>query len=321
MKAVVIRTFGNPDGLEVVDLPVPVPAPGQVRVDTEAIGVGGVDVVIRRGTLAAYGFREGHLLGSEVAGRVTAVGEGVEASWIGRRVWAFTGLSGGYAEQAVASVDDVLPLPDGLTGADAVTLGGSGVVAHFALDRARFAPGETVLVRGAAGSIGITAVQLAARGGAGAVAVTTSSAERGARLRDLGATHVLDRRGEGGGSDAPAGFDVVIDVVGGHQLPVFLDKLNSNGRYVAVGVVGGQPPADFGMRLMDAFRRSLSFATFSSDTVPGPDRQAVRSSQFADAARGDLRTVVHETLPLDQAVLAHRAMDAGAVFGRVVLAP
>ncbi|MEU9444107.1 zinc-dependent alcohol dehydrogenase family protein [Streptomyces sp. NPDC048304] len=320
MKAVVIRTFGDPDGLEVVDVPAPVPAPGQVKIATEAIGVGGVDAVIRRGTLAGYGFREGHLLGSEVAGRVTAVGEGVDASWTGRRVWAFTGLSGGYAEQAVAAVEDVLPLPDGLTDADAVTLGGSGVVAHFALERARFRPGETVLVRGAAGSIGITAVQLAARDGASAVAVTTSSAQRGARLRDLGATHVLDRSGEGG-PDAPAGFDVVIDVVGGPQLPLFLDKLNSNGRYVAVGVVGGQPPADFGMRLMDAFRRSLSFATFSSDTVPGPDRQAVRSSQFADAAHGDLRTLVHEVLPLDQAALAHHKMDAGEVFGRVVLAP
>ncbi|MFI2427905.1 zinc-binding dehydrogenase [Streptomyces sp. NPDC018955] len=320
MKAVVIRTFGAPEGLEVVDVPVPVPAPGQVRIVTEAIGVGGVDAVIRRGALAAYGFREGHLLGSEVAGRVAAVGEGVDVSWVGRRVWAFTGLSGGYAEQAVAAVEDVLALPDDLTAADAVTLGGSGVVAHFALDRARFTPGETVLVRGAAGSIGITAVQLAAGGGAIAVAVTSSSAERGARLRDLGATHVLDRSGEGG-PDAPAGFDVVIDVVGGPQLPLFLDKLNPNGRYVAVGVVGGQPPADFGTRLMDAFRKSLSFATFSSDTVPGPDRQAVRSSQFADAAHGDLRTVVHEVLPLDQAVPAHREMDAGKVFGRIVLVP
>lgn len=320
MKAVVIRKFGDPEGLEVVDLPVPVPAPGHVRITTEAIGVGGVDAVIRRGTLAAYGFQEGHLLGSEVAGRVTAVGEGVDASWMGQRVWAFTGLSGGYAEQAVASVEDVLPLPDGLSGADAVTLGGSGVVAHFALDRARLAPGETVLVRGAAGSIGITAVQLAARAGAGAVAVTTSSAERGDRLRALGATHVLDRSGEGG-PDALPGFDVVVDVVSGAQLPHFIDRLNANGRYVAVGVVGGQPPADFGGRLMDAFRRSLSFATFSSDTVPGSERQAVRSSQFAAAARGDLRTVVHEILPLDKAVLAHHAMDAGTVFGRVVLTP
>ena len=320
MKAVVIRTFGDPDGMEVVDVPVPVPAAGQVQIATEAIGVGGVDAVIRRGTLAAYGFRAGHLLGSEVAGRVAAVGEGVDASWVGQRVWAFTGLSGGYAEQAVAAVKDVLALPDDLTGADAVTLGGSGVVAHFALERARLTPGETVLVRGAAGSIGITAVQLAARRGASAVAVTTSSVDRGARLRDLGATHVLDRTGEGG-PDAPVGFDVVIDIVGGPRLPLLLDKLNPNGRFVAVGLVGGPPPADFGMRLMDAFRKSLSFATFSSDTVPGPDRQSVRSSQFADAARGDLRTVVHEVLPLDQAALAHRRMDAGEVFGRVVLAP
>ncbi|MFD0686111.1 zinc-binding dehydrogenase [Actinomadura fibrosa] len=320
MKAVVIEKFGSPDGLAVVDVPVPVPAPGQVRIATEAIGVGGVDAVIRRGTLAAYGFREGHLLGSEVAGSVTAVGEGVDDSWIGRRVWAFTGLSGGYAEQAVAAVEDVLPMPAGLFSADAVALGGSGVVAHFALERARFAAGETVLVRGAAGSIGITALQLAARGGAGAVVVTASSAERGARLRGLGATEVLDRSGEGG-PDAPRGFDVVIDVVGGPQLPLFLDKLNANGRYVSVGVVGGQPPADFGMRLMDAFRRSLSFATFSSDTVPGPERQAVRSSQFADAAQGTLRTVVHEVLPLDQAAQAHREMDAGTVFGRIVLVP
>ncbi|GGL95300.1 hypothetical protein GCM10010129_43960 [Streptomyces fumigatiscleroticus] len=128
------------------------------------------------------------------------VGEGVDASWIGRRVWVFTGLSGGYAEQAVAAVEDVLPLPDGLTGADPVTLGGS---AGRPLRSApgHFAPGETVLVRGAAGSIGITAVQLVVRGGAGEVAVTTSSAERGARLRDLGATHVLDRSG-GGSPDA-----------------------------------------------------------------------------------------------------------------------
>ncbi|NSC25402.1 zinc-binding dehydrogenase [Streptomyces albus subsp. chlorinus] len=320
MKAVVIREFGSPDGMEVVDLPVPVPARGQVRIATEAIGVGGVDAVIRRGTLAAQGFRAGHLLGSEVAGRVASVGEGVDPSWTGQRVWAFTGLSGGYAEQAVAAIEDILPLPGGLTGAAAVTLGGSGVVAHYGLDRARFAPGETVLVRGAAGSIGVTAVQLAAGGGAGAVAVTTSSAERGARLRELGASHVLGRSGQGG-PDAPAGFDVVLDVVGGPRLPLFLDMLNPNGRYVAVGVVGGPPPADFGMRLIEAFRRSVSFTTFSSDTVPGPERQAVRMSQFAAAAQGRLRTVVHEVRPLHQAAQAHHDMDAGTVFGRVVLVP
>ena len=118
-------------------------------------------------------------------------------------------------------------------------------VAHFGLRHAHFAPGETVLVRGAAGSIGIMTVQLAARGGAGAVAVTTSSAERGDRLRELGATHVLDRAGEGG-EDAPAGYDVIIDIVAGADMPSFFARLNPNGRMVAVGAVAG--PAAGGLR-------------------------------------------------------------------------
>ncbi|MFD0309466.1 zinc-binding dehydrogenase [Streptomyces sp. NPDC127119] len=320
MKAIEIRTYGGPEGLAVVDLPAPVPAAGEVVIAAEAVGVGGVDTVIRSGALAAYGFKEGHVPGSEVAGTVTAVGEGVDTSWVGRRVWGFTGTGGGYVEQAVAPVQEILPLPDDLSAADAVTLGSSGVVAHYALAHARFAPGETVLVRGAAGSIGIMTVQLAAKGGAAAVAVTTSSAERGARLRQLGATHVLDRSGEGG-QDAPAGYDVIIDIVAGDDLPSFFDRLNPNGRMVAVGVVAGQPPADFGTKLMAAFRKSLSFATFSADTVTSADRHAVRSEQFAAAGRGELATVVHELLPLDRAVLAHRKMDDGEVFGRIVLTP
>ncbi|MEU7694712.1 zinc-binding dehydrogenase [Microbispora hainanensis] len=320
MKAVAIKAFGVPEGLAVIDLPAPVPGAGQVLIATEAIGVGGVDAVIRSGALAAYGFTEGHIPGGEVAGTVIAVGDDVDTSWIGQRVWASTGVGGGYVEQAVAPVEEIVPLPADLSAVDAVTLGSSGVVAHFALAHAHFAPGESVLVRGAAGSIGILAVQLAARGGAGAVAVTTSSAERGERLRKLGATHVLDRSGEGG-EDAPTGYDIVIDVVAGPDLPSFLDRLNPNGRLVVVGVVGGQPPADFGTTMMAAFRKSLSFATFSADTVAASDRRAVRIEQFAAAGRDALHAVVHEVLPLEQAVLAHRKMDAGEVFGRIVLTP
>lgn len=226
MKAVAIQTFGGPEGLAVIDLPAPAPADGQVLITTEAIGAGGVDAVIRRGDLAAYGFKEGHVPGGEVAGTVTAVGDGVGTSWVGRRVWAFTGVGGGYAEQVIVPVGEILPLPENLSAAGAVTLGSSGVVAHFGLSRARFAPGEAVLVRGAAGGIGIMTVQLAARSGASAVAVTTSSAERGERLRRLAA-----------------------------------------------------------------------------------------------ASRGELHIVVHELLPLEQAVLAHQKMDAGEVFGRIVLTP
>lgn len=320
MKAIAIEEFGGPEGLALIDIPDPAPAPGQVLIATEAIGVAGVDVMIRSGALAAYGYREGHIPGGEVAGTVTAVGDGVDPAWLGQQVWAFTGTGGGYAEQAIAPVAEVVTLPAGLSAVDAVTLGSAGVVAHFGLAHARFSPGEAVLVRGAAGSIGIMVVQLAARGGAGAVAVTTSSPERGRRLRDLGATHVLDRYGEAG-PDEPAGYDVIIDVVAGQGMPSFFDRLNPNGRLVVVGAVGGQPPADFGTRLMAAFQKSMSFATFSAATVAEPARRAVRMEQFAAVRRGELQTVVHEVLPLKHAVAAHQKMDAGEVFGRIVLTP
>jgi NADPH2:quinone reductase len=178
-----------------IHLPDPDPAAGQVLIATEAIGVAGVDAMVLSGALAAYGFKEGHVLG------------------------------GGYAEQAIAPASTLVPLTANVSAVDAVTLGSSGTVAHFGLRHAHFVPGESVLVRGAAGGIGIMAVQLAVRGGAGAVAVTTSSAERGDRLRKLGATHVLDRSG-GGGEDAPAAYDVIIDIAAGADLPSFFGKLN-----------------------------------------------------------------------------------------------
>jgi NADPH:quinone reductase len=313
MKAVEIKKFGDPDGMAVVEAPDPTPAKGQVLVATEAIGVGGVDAVIRRGTLG-LGFDEGLIPGSEVAGRVIDVGPGVDPSWTGREVWAFTGLGGGYAERAVAGLDDVTPLPDGLSPVDAVTIGSAGPVAHFGLTHVHFSRGESVLIRGAAGSIGILAVQLAAQGGASTIAVTTSSPERGRLLRDLGATEVLDRDGAG-----EQQFDVVYDIVGGPGMPSFLDRLAANGRMVSVGVVGGFPPADFGTALVRLFRRSLTYATFSLDTVAVAERNRVRAELLEAAARGSLRSVVHDVLPLDEAAEAHRRMDAGEVVGRIVL--
>ncbi|WP_020109584.1 zinc-binding dehydrogenase [Nocardia sp. 348MFTsu5.1] len=320
MRAVTIRTFGDPDGMEIVDLPEPSPAPGEVVIRTDAIGVGGVDVVIRRGMLGGSGFDAGMIPGSEIAGTVTAVGDGVDSSWIGRRVWAFTGTTGGYVEQAVAAVDDIVPLPSDLSSVDAVTLGSAGPVAHFGLRRAQLVTGETVLVRGAAGSIGIAAVELAARAGAAAVAVTASSTDRGDRLRLFGATHVLDRAGNGDAA-APTEFDVILDIVGGPALPSFIGRLAPNGRMIAVGVVGGYPPADFGTAILGAFRKSISFGTLSLDTVPRDELTRVRAEMFDAAVRGDLHAVVHDVLPLGFAADAHRRMDSGEVFGRIVLVP
>lgn len=319
MRAVAIHRFGDPSGMAMIEVPSPVPAAGQMVVDVEAIGVGGVDAMIRRGTLsAAYGLPVGIVPGSEVAGSVSAVGAGVDHSWIGRRVWAFTGVGGGYAEHAVARVDDVVALPDTLSSVDAVTLGSAGPVAHFALEHAHFRVGDSVLVRGAGGSIGIAAVELAARAGARLVAVTTSSPERGERLRELGATHVLDRSGHGD-SSAPATVDVIVDVIGGSAVPAFVDRLAPNGRMVVAGMVAGPVPVDFGARLLNSFQLSRSFGTFSLDTVADDAKARVRTAQFEAATRGELHAVVHDVLPLEQAAEAHRQMDDGRVFGRIVL--
>ncbi|MFI1912374.1 zinc-binding dehydrogenase [Nocardia sp. NPDC020380] len=320
MQAVMVQTFGGPETLAVVDLPDPTPAAGQALIATEAIGVGGLDTLIRSGALSAFGITPGHILGSEIAGTVTEVGPGVDTKWIGRRVWGFTGETGGYAERALAAAETLVPLPANLSAVDAVTLGNSGMVAHFALRHAHFAPGESVLVRGAAGGIGVMAVQLAARGGASAVAVTTSSAERGARLRKLGATQVLDRTGRST-EETPTGYDVIIDIVAGPELPFFLSRLEPNGRMVVAGVMAGMPPADFGSAMVAGFRKSLSFASFSADTVSMADRSAATADLFAAASNGELEAVVHEVFSLDQAVLAHRKMEAGEVFGRIALTP
>ena len=93
----------------------------------------------------------------------------------------------------------------------------------------------------------------------------------------------------------------------------------SSCRMVAVGVVAGYPPPDFGTRVFAAFQKSMSFATFSTDTVPAAGRRAAIGGLFAAAVRGELRAVVHEVLPLSQAVTAHQKMEAGEVFGRIVL--
>ena len=288
---------------------------------TEAIGVGGVDAVILSGALAAYGFQEGHIPGGEIAGIVTAAGPGVDTSWIGQRVWAFAGLGGGYAERAVAPAQTLVPLPAGLPAADAVTLGSSGAVAHFGLRHARFAAGESVLVRGAAGGIGVMAVQLAARGGASAVAVTASSAERGDRLRGLGATHVLDRGGAAG-KDAPAGYDVIIDIAAGPDMPSFFARLNPNGRMVAVGVVAGYPPADFAMAAVHGVPEVDVVRDLQHRHRARTRPRAAIAGLFEAAGNGELPIrCARASCRSYQAVLAHKKMEAGEVFGRIVLAP
>ena len=131
---------------------------------------------------------------------------------------------------------------------------------------------------------------------------------------------MLDRAGRGG-ADAPVGYDLIIDIIAGPDLASFFARLNPNGRLVAVGAMAGDPPADFGLTMFAAFQKSMSFATFSANAeiVTEPERLAVTTELFRAASRGELHPMVHKVMPMEQAVAAHHEMEAGTVFGRIVL--
>ncbi|EYF04508.1 quinone oxidoreductase family protein [Chondromyces apiculatus] len=317
MKAVTIRDFGGPENLVLQNVPALTPAAGQVLITIEAAGVGLADILMRTGayrgayTAPAEG---GFVPGLEVAGTVAGLGTGVDPAWRGRRVFAPV-QTGGYAEQAVFAADALIPLPDAISAVDAVALGVNALVAKIALERARLVPGERVLVRGAAGGIGTMATQLAAHAGA-IVAATTSTADRGQRLRELGAVEILDRAATGAEA-----FDVILDNVLGPDLATFLGKLKENGRMVLCGAAGGFPPPDFGMALLAGFQRSLTLSTLSLNSVDAPRLAAALQEVFALVAAGHLKPVIEATLPLAEAAAAHARLESGQVFGKLVLVP
>lgn len=319
MKAVAIQAFGGPEGLQVVALPTPTAGPGKVLIATEAIGVGYADVLIRSGALAAYGFKEGHVLGGEVVGTVSEVGDGVDPSWKGQRVLASLGEGGGgYAEYAVADLTAIVAVPEALSSRQAITLG-NAVVARYGLVRAGLRKGDRLLVRGAAGGIGLMTTQIAAAAGV-TVAATTSSPERGERLRRYGVSEVLDRSGEADGAPVEP-FDAIVDIVAGPDMASFFGKLKMGGRMVLVGIVGGPPSPDFGMAMFASFQKSMIFSTMSLNVYDRAERQASLRDLVDLAARGALETVVHDVVALENAAAAHRTLESGAVFGKLVLVP
>ena len=313
MRAAIVRTPGE---LAVVEAPAPVPAAGQVLIEVEASGAGYVDVTARRGEYPTP-LDAGATPGIEVVGRVTAAGPGTPAELVGDRVLAVLPAFGGFAEQAVADVDALLPAPDGAA-ADLIAVGVNGLVAEIALRRAGPAAGERVLVLGAGGGIGVLATQLARARGAEVTAVT-SSAARGERLRALGATRVLDRTRSALPEDEP--YDVVVDTVAGPALGRHLRLLGPNGRHVLCGAAAGAPdPAAFASLLHD-FHKSPTVFLLSLNSVAPRDRRRSWTRILALMAAGRLSPVIDRCLPLAEADAALRRVADGAAFGKVVLVP
>ena len=323
MRTVVMSGSGGPEVLGIGVRPTPEPGPGDLLVRVEAAGVNRPDLMQRQGKYPPPPGAS-DILGLELAGTVERVGANVSRWKPGDRVCALV-AGGAYAEYCVVPEPQALAIPSGLDPVHAAAIPETYFTVWTNLfERGRLREGERVLVHGGTSGIGTTAIQLGRAFGARVLA-TAGSDDKCAACDRLGAEAINYRRTNfveavrdltGG-----AGVDVILDIVGGPDLPSFLDRLADNGRLVAVGIVAGHPPADFGMSLLRSFQRSRSFATFSLNTVPVTERNQIRADLLAAAARGELHAVVHDVLPLVKAADAHRRMDSGEVFGRIVLTP
>ena len=313
MRKITVTSFGDAECLSVSDAADPMPKAGEVQITIEAAGVGLVDILKRQGRYPGLS-EAGFVPGIEVAGVVTEIGVDTDPRWHGKRVFARV-LAGGYAEKVIAPVTHLTHVPDGLSGAHAVSLGINALVAEFAFDQGGLKAGDHVLVRGAGGGIGVMAVQIA-KMRAATVAAVTSSPERAERLKAMGAETIINRSAEPVATAET--YDFIIDPVFGKETATYLAKLNPNGHHVVVGVAGGIPSPEFGMTLLMNFQKSLSLSTFSLDSIGDEAIDARLKSIFARAAAGVLKPIVDTELPLLEAANAHRKMEAGS-FGKVVL--
>ncbi|WP_163572961.1 quinone oxidoreductase family protein [Fodinicola feengrottensis] len=174
MRAIVMRRTGGPEVLRLEDVPVPVPAAGEVLVKTEAIGASYPETLLRSGAFPVPGGLPA-VAGIEAAGTVAAVGDGVDAGMIGRRVVLMDTCGGAYAEFCASPLSAITEIPDGLSAVDAVAVGGMAATALAVLQDAELAGGETVLIESAAGQVGGYLAQLARRAGAGRIIGTAGS--------------------------------------------------------------------------------------------------------------------------------------------------
>lgn len=324
MTAVTIPEFGAAEVLRRATVRVPEPGPGQVAIDVAWAGANFAEILYRRGVVdVPLPF----VPGIEVAGRIRAVGEGVEGLTVGQPVAALTIVdSGGYAEVVITSAALVAPL-DGLDLAmdTAAALPSNSTTAFLVLDRvARIEPGESVLVHAAAGGVGSQLGQAARLLGAGRVVGTVGSEAKIDSARSFGYDEVIlrDRLADVGAVAAVAvagEFDIVVDMVGGPARRASLDLLAPMGRLVVMGNASGAEdiglPANelwFTNKTVSGFNLAAFAAAFPHETG-----RALRRA-VAAAAKGELR-VETEALPLARAAEAHRRIESGATTGKLVL--
>jgi NADPH:quinone reductase-like Zn-dependent oxidoreductase len=313
-KAVVATAFGGPEVLSVIDMPVRQPHPGEALIEVRAAGTNPIDYKQYSGMMGRNPDNLPIHPGREVAGVVTEVADSAEgpagAIRVGDEVVAFR-VAGGYAGEIVVPASTVVPKPTTLSFEQASGMMLTGTTAAHGLAVIRAGVGDTVLIHGAAGGVGLMAVQLAAD--AGARVIGTASEGSHALLRVFGAEPVTYGPGLGERirALAPGGIDAAFDAVGGDEaLDTSLAVVPDRDRIVTavasprafdagIKVIGGAPGADPGTEIRDAARLQL-----------------VRLAED-----GKLRVVVAATYPLAEAATANRALATGHTHGKIILIP
>ena len=320
MKAILVREFGPPEVMRLTELPDPSPGPGQLLVRIRAVGVNPVDTYIRSGTYARAGSLP-YTPGSDAAGVVEKVADGVRSFAPGDRVYTSGTATGAYAELAVCDASRVHPLPAGASFAQGAALGVPYATAWRALfQRAKAVPGETVLVHGASGGVGVAAVQIARAAGL-RVAGTAGTPEGVELVLREGAHHAFDHRSPGYlekavGLTGGRGFDVILEMLANVNLARDLKALSMGGRVV---VIGSRGTVEIDPR--DTMGRDASIAGMSLFNMPDADRFAVHAALVAGLENGTLRPVVGKELPLAAAAESHAAVMAPGAKGKIVLLP
>jgi putative PIG3 family NAD(P)H quinone oxidoreductase len=322
MHAVVITEPGGPEVLRWLEVPDPVPGPGEVIVEVAASGVNRADLMQREGH---YPPPEGAspYPGLECSGLVMAVGDGVTGWRPGDEVCAL--LSGGYAEQVAVPAGQLLPVPGTTDVIHAAALPETACTVYAnVFGVAGLARGETLLVHGGSSGIGTMAIQLGKAFGA-RVACTAGSARKLARCRELGADVTINYRDEDfvaalRDATGGAGADVILDIMGASYLERNVAALATGGRLVIIGRQGGSK-AEINLGVLQGKRASVHATTLRAR--PASEKAAVvaavREHVWPLVEAGQVAAIIDRELPMSQAPQAHRAMAASEHIGKILL--
>ncbi|MGE5244437.1 MAG: NADPH:quinone reductase [Betaproteobacteria bacterium] len=323
MQAILVRQFGDPDVMQLAKVPDPAPGPGQVVVRIEAAGVNPVDSYIRTGTYA-HTPPLPYTPGSDAAGVVEAIGDGIAGIAAGDRVYVIGTADrqhGTYAERAVCTLAQVHPLPDRVSFAQGAALGVPYATAYRALfHRAAARPAETVLVHGATGGVGLAAVELAHA--QGMFVIGTGGTDRGMdAAREHGADFVVSHKAPGyldeiRKATGGRGVDVVVEMATHLNLDKDLGLLAPRGRVV---VVGNRGRVEIDAR--QAMSRDAAVLGMTLFNVGPDDLRSIHAALVAGLENGTLNPVVGRELPLVQAPRAHELVMEPGAFGKIVLTP